>query len=335
MPIPVPRQDETPDEFISRCMSDETMREDFPDTDQRFAVCQAQTESSAHYGIPDTPRCFQSHMGVWAIHTPWLQQALAAVLAGEMLAGQMQAAVLDANGQQGPFVQNNLLVVPIHDQITKAGGKFGGTSTIRTRRALRQALNDKSVNGAILHIDSPGGHVDGVHELSEEVRIFAQSKPIHGFIEDLGASAALWVAAHVERLSMNAPGEVGSIGAFALLHDFSEAMEREGIRVIPVSSGPLKGAGAPGTPITDEVVAEVQQSVNRIHGFFVRALARGRRMRIDEVEELADGRLLSSRQALKANLVDAVETFDEAVNALQRRAATRARKRALLTSMED
>ena len=278
----------------------------------------------------DTPECFVRHMGLWSVHWPWFQSVVNAAkdyrlpernarTAGDMTGTDISSLT----------TEDGILVLALHGPMQKAESKFGGTSTVSMRRALRAGKTSGTVRAAMVHADSPGGHVDGTHELSEDVRLFAQEKPIHFHIEDLGASAAIWAMAHADRITANAPAEVGSIGAFALLHDFSEAMEREGVRVIRVGSTARKGVGAPGLPIDEELIADVQASVDRVHTMFTTALRRGRGLSAAQVNAVADGRLFGAQEAQEKGLIDRVESFEEAMSNLRRQVRNRSRRQSI------
>ena len=74
----------------------------------------------------------------------------------------------------------------------KGSSKFGGASTIRVRRQIREARQDEDVEAILLVVDSPGGTVAGTDELAREVGRAAEEKIVHAHIDDLGASAAFW-----------------------------------------------------------------------------------------------------------------------------------------------
>jgi hypothetical protein len=184
----------------------------------------------------DTLPCFRAHLGLWAIEPTWLIQAVQAlqhdlwpIRAPELLAAEMTRA----QGKLYAQTEDGVAVIRIEGQITKGLSKFGGTSTILTRRALRQAAAAEDITSMLLAIDSPGGQVDGIQDLADEVQRARQSKIVDAYIEDLGASAAYWIASQARRITANATGFVGSIGAFAVLEDLSGLAAREGVQTPP------------------------------------------------------------------------------------------------------
>lgn len=252
-------------------------------------------------------QCRANHLGVWAVEPIWFRQAVASV----------QAGMWPANKQEQPSDKysliGNVAAILIQDFMMKGQSKYGGTSTVQTRLAIREANRDESVEAILLHIDSPGGHHFGTDELASEVR--ASRKPVVSYIEDTGASAAYWTAAAAGqgRVYANRTAEVGSIGTFAVLKDESRAVENEGVTVHVVSTGPLKGAGVPGTPITEGLLAEVREAVNRAFSFFADSVKSDRRMTDEQFAAVSDGRMFGASDAVTRGLIDGIATLDQVI----------------------
>lgn len=271
----------------------------------------------------DTLPCFRAHLGLWCIEPVWFAQAVDAVKRGLWPLQQQRPVAFDQQQKREAAVPererlyrsygDGVAVIRMVGGITKGLSKFGGVSTIQTRQAIRQALADEDVTSLLLAIDSPGGQVAGVADLAEEVRKANDKKPVHAYIEDLGASAAYWVASQARRITSNPTAEVGSIGVFAVLTDLAGMAEREGVQVRVISTGPYKGLGTPGTPVTEALVDEVQSQVDRIGAFFFEAVQRGRRLSAQRLQTVTDGRVWLAAQAQQLGLIDGIQSFDEAV----------------------
>lgn len=268
-------------------------------------------------------KCAAQHIGPWAIEPRWFSAAVAAVKAGTW---PMAAAADSESGGNGYEVTpDGIAIVPIMGQITKAESSFGGASSVRIRRSIREAVNDSNVRALVLRIDSPGGTVSGVPELAAEVRAADSKKPVYAYGEDLMASAALWVASQARLVGLNATGEAGSIGVVSVVEDSSGRYERLGIEVHVVSTGPYKGAFAEGAPVSDEQLEYLQEVVDDLNEHFMQAVADGRKMGMDDVRAIADGRTWIGVKAKAKGLVDVVEPFDEFMARVAREAAPRGR----------
>lgn len=288
--------------------------------------------------LDDTALCFSRHMGLYAIEPLWLAGALQAIKIGLW---KPEAAAPLSRGTGNLYAQSGegVAVIRISDGITKGPSKFGGTSTIITRQALRAAVQAEDIRSILLAVYSPGGQVDGVSDLADEILKTCQSKPVVAYIEDLGASAAYWIASQAQRITANRTAHIGSIGVFAVLTDLSGLAEREGVSVRLISTGPYKGLGAPGTPVTPALVDEVQSHVDAIGAFFFQAVQQGRKLSSSRLAAVTDGRLWLASEAQQLGLIDGIESFDEALAAAAllrpvRRAAVH-RAQALRSAWED
>jgi signal peptide peptidase SppA len=263
--------------------------------------------------IPITPTCFASHMGLWLIDPMWFQAALDAVRAGGFPTAD--PAALKAVADAKPYdLCNGVAVVPIVGQMQKGFTKFGGTSTVATRQALRLALSDPAVGSIMLAVDSPGGTVAGTEELAHAVREADKVKPVVAHVEDTGASAAYWVASQARRVTAAPTAEVGSIGTVAVVADTSGAAALEGVKVHVIATGPFKGAGFDGAPITDDQLATIRDRVVALNEHFLAAVAGGRKVSPEKVRnDWADGRVWIAGTAKSMGLVDGVERFDAAL----------------------
>lgn len=294
--------------------------------------------------------CAAQHFGYWMAEPKWLNATVAAWKAGDL---KQQARKFD--GESTPTAESgklpkqvylpgddprydtplytvdsgNVAYMNIDGQITKGQSSFGGTSSVRTRQALRTANTDSDVSGIFVSIDSPGGTVSGQGEFSDEIyRIRRGGKPIHAHASGGMHSAALWAGVQAGFVSADSLTEIGSIGVVCAVHDYSEMYAKEGVKVHVVSTGDMKGAYTPGTEVTDDMLAELQSRVEELNGFFMNAIKRGRNMGIDAVRALADGRDWLAADAKAKGLIDEVMSYDDALANLRREIRRRSSNKA-------
>lgn len=317
MPIPTPRRGETEDDFITRCMSSDTMHEDYPEQEQRAAVCYRQWREAHGEASADgtTAQCFTNHMGIWCIEPLWFQGMVAEYQAGRL---QEQPQVAADPDRRRYDVEGRVGIVPLVGPMTKGVSKFGGTSTVETRRALRHAVRNPEVDAIVLAIDSPGGHVAGVQDLADDVAYLGRQKPITAHIDDLGASAAYWVGSQASRITANSTAEIGSIGTMAVLRDESKRLERLGIAVHVLSTGPYKGVGVEGAPLSSEALAYLQQRVHAINEHFLTAVGRGRRFTKAQLDLVSDGRVHGATTAQHLGLINHVQSLEQTIDEVAR-----------------
>lgn len=276
----------------------------------------------------DTARCFANHLGIWCIEPLWFGQAVLAVKAGlwtplGLTQPTIEAAADSERGGRKPYeMLDHVARVPLMGPMMKGESKFGGVSTVRTRRILHAAARDPDVDSILLHIDSPGGHVAGTEALADDVyQIDQYVKPVVTHYDDLGASAAVWVGSQARHVTVNRGGEVGSIGTMAVLEDTSKRMDRLGVAVHVISTGPYKGTGVDGAPLSAEALAYVRERVEDLNQHFLAALSRGRRLSQEQMQAVREGKVYGAVQARQLGLVDRIASLEEALETAPRGAA--------------
>jgi|CXWL01.1.fsa_nt_gi signal peptide peptidase SppA len=261
---------------------------------------------------------------VWAIKPDFGQSALATLEHLEAV-GQydFEAKRSEPSSSDKPFeFSKGVAVIPITGVMTKnptsAQFLFGGTSTAETRRKVRAAAADEDVESIMLFIDSPGGSVMGLEDLANDVKAAVDGgTPVIAFIEDLGASAAYYVASQASAIFANKTAIIGSIGCLAIIEDSSRLYENVGVKVHAIATGDLKGQGADGLPFSKEFIADKQRIVDSFGAFFFSAVASGRKMSADQVKEVATGQVWFAQEAMDLGLIDGIGDYSQIRNDLQ------------------
>lgn len=266
-----------------------------------------------------------------AIETPWailpnkllaIKHLLTIRAAGERLtADDVRAAVDAAAPRRAPAVTGGVAVIPIVGTIIPRADMLsessGAVSVQSLTKQLRQALADPEVGSIVLDIDSPGGQVSGVDELSTEIYNSRGQKPIRAVANSLAASAAYWLASAADEVVVTPSGEVGSIGVLAMHEDISGMLEAEGVKVNIVSAGKYKVEANPFEPLSDEARGAIQARVDEYYTMFTAAVARNRGVkRAEVVGGFGEGRVVGAKQAVSLGMADKVSTFDEVITQL-------------------
>ena len=278
----------------------------------------------------------EQYAGVWAMDEAMFRQQLSHIETIN-LANHVAIQARTPPGETiGAYEKtaDGVAVVSLVGTMTKYGSSLSALpfGTVGVRRSLRNALRDPQVKAIMLVVDSPGGNIAGTGDLADEVARAAQQKHITAYIEDLGASAAYWVASQATEVIANSSAFVGSIGTYMVIQDFSVQAEQMGVKVHVIRAGEFKGAAVPGTEVTDAQLAEFQRVVDSVNGLFVAGVARGRALDADTATALADGRVHIAAEAALLGLIDDVGTFDDAMNALRTRVEISETRRAQSTA---
>lgn len=266
------------------------------------------------------------YVGVWAIDPTRAAQLWEMVHSMKDLQAHVAAPEARAK-EEAQRIEvpggKSIAVLKAEGVMMKQRASFGrSTSTIELRRDLRQAANDPDIGGILLAIDSPGGTFSGMEELASEVRAARAKKPIYSFVEDLGASAAYWLASQTERIhAANQGTMIGSIGTIINMYDVSGKAEKEGVKALVFATGPLKGTGTPGAPVTEEQQAYLQGIVNQSQVIFDDAVRGGRGFNEQQLSSVKTGGVFLAGEAQTRGLIDGVQSFDATVQALASRIA--------------
>lgn len=211
---------------------------------------------------------------------------------------------------QGLEIHGSTAVIPIsgviapHSSQVNGSSQPRGTSIEQVRGALAAAMANDSVERIVLDIDSPGGSVAGVINMADQIRVANETKPVVAYAGELVASAAYWLASQASRVYATNGSEIGSIGVYLPVMDDSRKSENEG-RVMQVfRSGTHKGAGMPGTRLSDEQKRQLQAEVDSLAERFKSAVSDGRGIDMESLEEIADGRTFTGSEAVEFGLAD-------------------------------
>jgi protease IV len=185
-------------------------------------------------------------------------------------------------------------------------------------KQLRKAVKDKHVKAVLLRINSPGGTVSASQEISDEIgELRLKGKPVVVSMADLAASGGYYIASAADKIVAEPGTLTGSIGVILSTINLKGLGDKLGLQPQVIKSGPFKDIGSPYRPMTPEEKALLQTLINDSYEQFVGAVAAGRKMPVDEVKKLADGRVYSGKQALKLGLVDKLGGYDTACLLLQ------------------
>lgn len=253
-------------------------------------------------------------VGTWAIEPSRMDALILAIQSTDLQLHIAKAGdVTRPRGSAYRMDQDGVALISLEGTLQKHQASMSrATSTVLARRDIRAAMNDDSIGAIQLHIDSPGGTVAGTEELVADIVEAGKRKPVFAHVSDLGASAAYWVASAAHRITATRSSLIGSIGTYAVVSDFSGFAAKEGVKVHVVRAGDFKGAGVPGTEVTAAQLAETQRIVDGLNQLFLDGVASGRKMSIERVKMVADGRVHIAGDAVSLGLIDAVQSFDQA-----------------------
>jgi protease-4 len=178
---------------------------------------------------------------------------------------------------------------------------------------IDELADDDGIKAVVVRIDSPGGGVAASQEIYRAIRQLQMRKKVIVSMGSVAASGGYLIATAADRIVAN-PGTItGSISAVMHFADVQELMKKVGVRSSVIKSGKFKDIGSPAREMTAEEKQLIQGLVDDIYDQFVRTVAEDRKIPLEIIKSLADGRIFSGRQALQLKLVDELGGLQDAV----------------------
>jgi protease-4 len=208
-------------------------------------------------------------------------------------------------GGRSPFsLHEKVGVVLIEGVITDSSGIV---------EQIDEFSSDDGVRAVVLRIDSPGAGVAASQEICRAVNELRKKKKVVASMGSVAASGGYLIATATEKIVAN-PGTItGSISAVMHFADIQVLMKKVGVRSSVVKSGKFKDIGSPVRDMTAEERRLIQGIVDDIYDQFVRTISENRKIPLDNIIKIADGRIFSGKQALQLKLLDELGGLQDAV----------------------
>jgi protease-4 len=240
--------------------------------------------------------------------------ALSRLGAGPQFAEPMPSfrEVLVQHGARGSG--DKIAVITMRGLISSSlPGNVGDTMVEDMRLALQQARDDDHVRAIVLEIDSPGGEVTASDAIYNWVVKTRAKKPIVVYMDSLAASGGYYVACGGKYLMANETTITGSIGVIIQTLNYEQLFNKVGLASVVFKSGKFKDMLSGTRPITPEERDYIQNFVMKTYDKFLGIVARERNLPADGLRNsVADGRILSGKDALDNKLIDGVGQIEDA-----------------------
>lgn len=232
--------------------------------------------------------------------------------------------------------KKNIRVISIEGEIKAQNSSLFNKQLGNQLDLLEKLYNiemDDNIHGVLLRIDSPGGAAGTSEEIYQAVKAIANKKTVYASIGNMGCSGAYMIACAAHSIIANEMSIIGSIGVIMQIPNISKIKEKIGIDMITIKSGKMKDIGNMFRNMSEEERAYIQTLSDEYHQKFIDLVKTSRyRMlaghNIDEIlkncniDEVLDGRILSSEAAFKYGLIDDIGTYTDALRLLCQRIGT-------------
>jgi protease-4 len=205
--------------------------------------------------------------------------------------------------------------LPIGDKVALIRVEGPILDSKETVDEIKDYVKDLSVKAIVLRVDSPGGAVAPSQEIYEEVRKAAAKKTIVVSMGSIAASGGYYISSPATRIVANPGTLTGSIGVIMEIPNMEGLMSKIGVKTEVIKSGKHKDIASVFRSISKEDREILQNVLDNVHEQFINAVAEGRKLLRDDVQKIADGRIYTGEQALKAGLIDELGNLEDAVKA--------------------
>ena len=186
---------------------------------------------------------------------------------------------------------------------------------------LDQLAKDDNVKAVVLRINSGGGSAYASEQMWRAIQLLKKKKPVVVSMSGMAASGGYYMSCGADYIVAEPTTLTGSIGIFGMIPDASGLLtEKLGLHFDVVKTNVSSDFGATGRPFNPQEANAMQTYVNHGYRMFLKRVADGRKMKMADVDKIAQGRVWTGRQALKIKLVDKLGTLDDAIAEAARRA---------------
>jgi protease-4 len=227
-------------------------------------------------------------------------------------------AILDARPEPKDIKKHVALLVlsgSIHDDQNTSQSPLQDQNTIRpssVAKQLKALMKDEKTVAVVLRIDSPGGSATASEDIWGQIMEFKKTKPVIASMGSVAASGGYYIASACNKIVAQPLTITGSIGAFSGKLNVSKFFENLGIHfgsIYSMESATLNSFNNDYSPAQKE---KMQKDIEYIYDFFKNRVAQGRNLSMDQVEDIAQGRIWTGAQAKERNLVDELGGIDKA-----------------------
>lgn len=179
---------------------------------------------------------------------------------------------------------------------------------------IDKALNDNSVKGIVLRINSPGGSALASDIIANKITEARKKKPIYISIGGMAASGGYYIASQGNKIYAENKSITGSIGVVSMIPNIKKLMEEKAeIKIETVKKGEYADLYSLTTEFTEEKAKKIYESCESVYEEFLSVVAKGRNMKRDDVHKIAQGKVWLGLDGIKNGLVDKIGGLEDCI----------------------
>jgi protease-4 len=192
-------------------------------------------------------------------------------------------------------------------------GSGNGIVSEKIAEALIKLSENDKIKAVVMRVNSPGGSAYGSEQIWNAAEVVRAKKPFVVSMGDYAASGGYYISCAADAIFAQPNTLTGSIGIFGMFPDMQGLYDKVGLAGDMVKTNKFSDMGDTFRPMTAEEKALFQKAIERGYELFTTRCANGRKMSIDSIKSIAEGRVYSGTDALKLGLVDSLGNLDDAI----------------------
>ena len=263
---------------------------------------------------------------IWAIQPDKMDQIMGVInlrIQG-LHASQATIDEVTAAARQDASLKRNKMVavLPVVGTLTQRASLMSDMSGLGSTESIAGVFDtlvaDDTISAIVLDMDTPGGSVHGVQELSDKIYAARGTKPIVAVANSCMASAGYYIGSAADEVVVTLGGQVGSVGVMGVHADHSEENEKAGVNYEYIVYGEHKAEDNKNSPLTDKARGYRQRLVDTYGHQFDADVARNRGVSAQAVQAgFGQGRMFIADDAVAAGLADRVDTLENTIRRFQ------------------
>jgi signal peptide peptidase SppA len=247
-------------------------------------------------------------------------------LTGDSLNAQDMQAVMATPGfparespQRSYQIQNGIAVLPVSGTLVPKGSLqpySGMTGYNGIVARLQQAMSDPAVDGVLLDLDTPGGHVSGAFDCADVIARLRDQKPVWALANDMNCSSGQLLASACSRRLVTQTARTGSIGVMMAHSNYSAALEKQGVQITLLYSGEHKVDGNPWAEMKPEVRERLQSRMDSTRRMFAEKVAGYTGLTVDAILA-TEAQVYEGAEALQIGLADELVLNTDAIGVMR------------------
>ena len=220
--------------------------------------------------------------------------------------------IKSGKGRISSTAKNKIAVIYAQGEIMYAEGNENIIGQEIINKSLRKARKDKNVKAIVLRVNSPGGSALASELIWRELELTKKEKPLVVSMGNVAASGGYYIACNADKILAEPTTITGSIGVFGAIPNFNKFADNIGINAEQVSTNNNPSYSV-FEPMDKKFYDVTKEGVEYIYTTFVNRVATGRNMTFEQVNEIAQGRVWTGKEALENGLVDKLGNLNDAI----------------------